>query len=108
MLRGRERRGRRIVQSMEFTREILARWREARAQGLPHVDIRSKDVHLALGGYPGRDHRMPICCRVMVKMMDTFRGDTILHSPKSGLGSSLVIRYVLPRGLGDPRWYTAP
>jgi 5-methylcytosine-specific restriction protein A len=50
-----------------------------------------------LGGYPGRDHRVPICCKVMKSAMARDYGDMPLQEPPSGQGASLTIRYVLPR-----------
>jgi hypothetical protein len=41
----------------------------AHAQGLSHIDILSGDLHRRFGGYPGQDHRMPVCCDVMRKNM---------------------------------------
>lgn len=29
------------------------------------LEVNSGDVHRSLGGYPGADHRMPLCCEVM-------------------------------------------
>jgi tetratricopeptide (TPR) repeat protein len=57
--------------------------------------IESGDLHRQVGGYPGPNHRMPICCEVMYGMMQ--QGDQILYAPPKGRGASLKIQYQLPR-----------
>ena len=57
--------------------------------------IEAGDLHRQVGGYPGFNHRMPICCDVMYGMMQ--QGDQILHAPPKGRGASLKIQYQLPR-----------
>jgi hypothetical protein len=61
----------------------------------PEVIIVSGDLHRDVGGYPGPDHRMPICCRVMRDAMRP--GDEIVDEPPKGTGATLAIRYKLPR-----------
>jgi len=68
---------------------------DAQQQGKNFVDIKSGDLHRVVGGYPGYNHRMPICCNVMKKNMRYL--DQILDEPPKGFGASLVIRYKLPR-----------
>jgi len=51
----------------------------------------------AKGSYPGPNHRMPVCCKVMKDAMAPDYGDKVLQEPPSGQGASLTIRYVLPR-----------
>ncbi len=57
--------------------------------------IESGDLHRQVGGYPGINHRMPICCDVMYGMMQ--QGDQILYAPPKGKGASLKIQYQIPR-----------
>ncbi len=64
-------------------------------EGKKYVDVSSGDLHTRVGGYPGRDHRMPLCCRVMRSNMKSI--DQILDEPPSGQGATLLIRYRLPR-----------
>jgi hypothetical protein len=61
------------------------------------VDITAGELHRRVGGYPGPNHRMPLCCRVMRDEVDRVEGDRVLNEPPSGQGASLTIRYVLPR-----------
>ena len=63
--------------------------------GLSFTDISSGDLHRLVGGYPGKAHRMPICCDVMYDEMGP--EDEILQAPPKGKGATLVIRYRLPR-----------
>jgi hypothetical protein len=46
-------------------------------------------------GYPGIDHKLPSCCRVMRSMMRS--ADEIVRSSPKGYGATLTIRYHLPR-----------
>jgi 5-methylcytosine-specific restriction protein A len=68
---------------------------EATKKKVGVVNIRSGDLHTLVGGYPGSNHRMPVCCEVMRQEMNA--GDTILRQPPKGNGANLVIRYRLPR-----------
>ena len=81
-----------------FEADVRVRFAKAQRLAAAFVDVRSGDVHRAVGGYPAADgdHRMPLCCEVMKKLMKD--GDRILPpSPPSGQGASLLIRYFLPR-----------
>ena len=59
------------------------------------IVITSGELHRAVGGYPSKNHRMPVCCSVMRNAMK--EDDLILNEPPSGQGASLTIRYRLPR-----------
>ena len=77
-------------------REMLARLTgDAENAGLDHVDVRSGDLHRAVGDYPGPRHAMATCCSVMRSAMQD--GDTEVEGPPRGVGASLVIRYRFPR-----------
>jgi len=56
-----------------------------------YIDLVSGDIHRELGGYPGRSHSMPTCCKTMRKMM--ISDDEVLFSPPKGNGATLKIRY---------------
>ena len=64
-------------------------------EGKPSIDVNSRKLHRAIGGYPGENHRMPVCCDVMYDEMSA--RDKVLQSPPKGKGASLTIRYRLPR-----------
>ena len=74
----------------------LLKWlREAKEAGREYIDVRAGDLHRKVGGYPGPDHRMPLCCDVMRRLMGP--EDVVLEEPPSGYGANLVIRYYLSR-----------
>ena len=62
----------------------------ARSQGREFKVINSGDLHRSVGGYPGPDNRMPICCSVMRNIMR--ENDIIVNQPPKGNGASLQIR----------------
>ncbi|MDR1257496.1 MAG: hypothetical protein LBJ86_07090 [Spirochaetaceae bacterium] len=68
--------------------------RESKA-GASTVVVNSGNLHRLVGGYPGTNHRMPICCSVMRQEMKDV--DRIIDSPPKGNGASLSIEYQLPR-----------
>jgi len=81
--------------AQDFQNELNKIFQEAQQQGKSYVDIKSGELHRQVGGYPGHNHRMPVCCRVMRRNMKP--QDQILQEPPSGQGATLVIRYKLPR-----------
>lgn len=66
---------------------------KAKAEGKDYIDVESGYLHRIVGGYPGRNHRMPLCCKVMRSFMN--KNDIVLYSPPSGKGATLCIRYCL-------------
>jgi 5-methylcytosine-specific restriction protein A len=82
-----------VPRAVDFERVLDAEWDEARRRGQRTLDAVSRDVHRRVGGYPGPNHRMPLCCSVMRRKMRD--GDEILYEPPSGQGASLRIRYRL-------------
>jgi len=60
-----------------------------------YLDVSSGGLHRIVGQYPGRNHRMPLCCDVMRSAMK--QHDEILSTPPRGNGASLTIRYYLDR-----------
>lgn len=76
-----------------FTNELTNILNEAKLRGDSYIDIQSRDLHIRVGGYPGKNHRMPICCNVMKKMMKS--RDYIINQPPKGLGATLIIRYYI-------------
>lgn len=81
----------------EFREALQRMFHEAFNQGRTTVDVNAAHLHGRVGGYPGHDHRMPVCCTVMRAAMDSAAGDRILSEPARGQGASLTIRYTLPR-----------
>ncbi|WP_431030064.1 hypothetical protein [Lysinibacillus sp. LZ02] len=64
-----------------------------RQNNLPQLVITAEEVHKLVGGYPGKNHRMPMCCNAMFKSMR--EGDEILHSTPSKQSNTTKIKYYL-------------
>lgn len=79
----------------DFRRELQVMFAEGDRSGASSVTVRAGDLHRRVGGYPGRNHRMPVCCEVMRSAMGA--GDRVIDEPPSGKGASLTIQYRLPR-----------
>lgn len=67
----------------------------AERMGFLAVEVQAGALHRQLGGYPGPEHRMDLCCEVMRAEMAA--ADAVRAEPENGTGPHLVIRYVLPR-----------
>lgn len=63
--------------------------------GFVAVEISAGNLHRKIGGYPGANHRMPMCCATMKKSMK--EQDSIVSAPAKGVGASLTVRFKLPR-----------
>jgi len=83
--------------SEDFKLELHRMMLEAMKAGKEFIEINAGEVHRRVGGYPGRNHRMPVCCQVMRAGLALDAGDAILEEPPSGQGANLTIRYALPR-----------
>jgi hypothetical protein len=68
---------------------------EAAQEHSSHLDVNAGQLHRRVGGYPGSEHRMPVCCDVMRAAMNA--QDSILQQPPKGKGASLTVRYAIPR-----------
>lgn len=79
----------------DFRKRLRKRLKRAEEEGKPHEDINAGELHRDVGGYPGPDHRMPVCCGVMRSEMKN--GDRIIEEPPEGDGASPTVRYELPR-----------
>lgn len=79
----------------DFNAELIRTFTEATSRGLAVIEVSAGDLHRAVGGYPGRTHRMPACCNVMKQHLSA--RDRVLSEPPSGKGATLTIRYALPR-----------
>jgi len=81
----------------DFRNELYRMMLEAMKARRPFAEINAGELHRRVGDYPGKNHRMPVCCEVMRGALAPDAGDVILEQPPSGQGASLTIRYVLPR-----------
>lgn len=85
-----------LMPDAEDFRQALAGFlAEAERDGRTQVEVSAAQLHRALGGFPGVNHRIPICCSVMRTSMR--EGDSIVISPAAGIGPALTVRFVLPR-----------
>ena len=80
-----------MLKASDVEQEIRRQWAEAHAKNASYVDIRAGDVHRKLGG----QNRVPQVCQVMMRLRDP--QDLVIDGPPSGQGTSLTIRYLLPR-----------
>ena len=81
--------------SKDFQAELENIFRQAQSQNMQWVEVQAGDLHRQVGGYPARNHHMPVCCQVLRANMQA--GDQILAAPPKGNGATLLIRYHLPR-----------
>jgi len=79
----------------DFQRALDDIFERSARDGRTRVDVEAGDLHRMVGGYPGPNHRMPVCCSVMRRNMKP--GDEEIAEPPSGKGASLRIRYRLSR-----------
>ncbi len=80
-----------------FKDELFHMLAEGQKTGNEFVEINAGELHRRVGGYPGRDHRMPNCCQVMKGQLALDYGDSVVDETRSGQGAALTIRYRLPR-----------
>lgn len=78
-----------------FQRALNEEFYAAERRGEKYLTIKAGDLHRKVGGYPGLNNRMSICCHVMRKNIQP--GDKVLNEPPSGIGASLTISYLIPR-----------
>jgi 5-methylcytosine-specific restriction protein A len=79
----------------DFFQELERLFSDAGKRDETSIRVKAGDLHRLIGGYPGTNHRMPVCCSVMMSVMAD--GDEIIREPPKGNGASLTIEYQLPR-----------
>jgi len=79
----------------DFHQELASIFRLAQDKRLTAIILKAGDLHRLVGGYPGADNRMPICCNVMRQHMR--HGDELVYEPPKGAGANLTIKYQFPR-----------
>ncbi len=79
----------------EFRTALLNLLQEREKVEASSAVVKAGDLHRIVGGYPGNNHRMPVCCAVMRSFMRS--DDRFLYQPPKGNGASLEIEYRLPR-----------
>lgn len=88
--------------SKMFREELCRKLHEAEQNGASFLEVKAGDLHRIVGGYPGADARMPICCSVMKSVLRK-RGGSIVQEPPKGNGASLTIRYQLSPRATSPK-----
>lgn len=88
-----------VASAENFRSALSSLLDEAGRLGFSYVGITAGALHRRVGGYPGTEHRMPVCCAAMREVMGP--SDRILEQPPSGNGASLLIQFALPRPVGD-------
>jgi len=88
-----------IPNSADFQNALNKIFYENEKKGRPFVDVQAGDLHKLAGWDPvPKNQRMHSCCNIMRKNIIEELGDTELPGgPQKGNGSSLIIRYRLPR-----------
>lgn len=79
----------------DFLQALNAKFEEAIQAHRNDMEIRAGDLHRKVGGYPGPNHRLAVCCSVMKKEMR--HGDELLDTTPSGIGANFIVRYRIPR-----------
>jgi hypothetical protein len=79
----------------DFRVALKAMLREAELRGARTTDVNARGLHRKVADYPTPDHRMPSCCDAMYE--EQRPGDFVLSAPPTGHGTSLTVRYRLPR-----------
>jgi 5-methylcytosine-specific restriction protein A len=67
----------------DFKLELHCMMLGAMKEGKECVEINAGELHGRVGDYPGRNHRMPVCCEVMRNAIARDAGDVIEEQPPS-------------------------
>ena len=65
----------------DFKMELYRMMNESVRQRRATAEINAGKLHRRVGEYPGRSHRMPMCCAVMREALATDAGDIIVDEP---------------------------
>jgi hypothetical protein len=82
-----------MVSIDHFRQELQAQMGRASKSGASDVLINAPSLYQSVGGYPGSNHAMPLCCDAMEQAMKP--GDLLLVERSSQAG--MTVRYFLPR-----------
>ena len=77
----------------DFQNQLMAILNGARRSGQPYIDVESGNLHRQVGGFANSNHKMPVCCEVMKRMMRF--GDSVLSETTSAQDATLTIRYTV-------------
>ena len=74
----------------DFEIALQTRLQHAKEERKHTLGVRSGDLHQDVGGYPGPNHQMSLCCDVMREAMGS---DDTIESSESNPGPNLLVRY---------------
>lgn len=80
----------------EFETEIQHLFLKAVDLGFEEITINAGNLHRRVGGYPGPNHQMPVCCGAMRDASK--QGDTELPNGLKKDGASFSVRYQIRHG----------
>src|ERR1700761_2204663 len=86
-----------MATAAEFRQALIDAMHQTELKGQPFLDITAGELHTAVGGYPGDQNRMPMCCRMMRMLAIEGWGDLTVQESTTRKGATLRIRYRLPR-----------
>lgn len=86
-----------MATAKEFRQALIDTMRQTELKGRGFLEITAGELHQRVGGYPGQNHRIPMCCRIMKVYLSEAWGDRLVDGPPNGQGASLRIRYRIPR-----------
>ncbi len=75
-----------MPENKHYRYELLRILDEAEREARKHIDVNAGEIHKGLGGYPSRDHRVPVCCDVMKAAMVPAWETKVLHEAPSDFG----------------------
>ena len=79
--------------SADFEMALAGLFERARHESKVALTVNAGELHRMVGGYPGPNQRMPVCCRVLRSKMR--QNDRIVAAPPKGDGASLTVLYNL-------------
>jgi hypothetical protein len=82
-----------MVSTDHFRRGLLAQMARATIAGQIDILINCGQLYRSLGGYPGSNHGMPLCCDAM--QAEFKLGDIMILDRAHGVG--MTVRYLLTR-----------
>ena len=64
-----------MPEAEDFREALHSMFRIAENEGKSSITITSGELHRRVGGYPGHNHRMPVCCSVMYQELRNIVSD---------------------------------
>lgn len=84
-----------MAELKDYLTEIGGQITRAAHQRRPHVEINAGELERVVGSPKLSDQQIPLACDAMQSAMR--EGDVVVCGPQTGKGSSLTVRYVIPR-----------